>query len=204
MSTPTQPSFIESIRLKDGRFPLLAYHQERVDRARRRFFPDGKNLQLRSVLRDLDYPDQGLFKVRIVYSEALESVDVTPYERRRIDSLRLVDATGLDYTHKFADRSPIQELWRQREGADDVLMTQFGYIMDASYANVALNDGIHWYTPAWPLLRGVRRNQLLQDNQLHSKLIRVKDLLLFREIKLFNALIDWKEARPIPIARVRH
>ncbi len=203
MSTSEHPLLIESIRLEDGRLPLLDLHQSRLERAQKRFFPKEKSLRLGSLLRDSDLPEAGMFKVRIVYGKRLHKLEVQPYQLRRIDTLQLVDATGLNYTHKFADREAIQNLWKQRNGADDVLMAQCGYIMDTSYANVALHDGYHWYTPAWPLLRGVRRCHLIRQNQLRPKLIRVKDLRQFKEIRMFNAMVGWEESRPLAISQIR-
>lgn len=182
--------------------PLLSHHQDRIDRARRRFFPKASGLKISRLLRDHELPASGLYKLRITYGEKVEKVSWEPYQQRKVETIRVVEAGDLRYTHKYADRAGLEELYGQRNGADDILIVQHGYLTDTSYANIALFDGRRWFTPACPLLRGVRRAELLARDKIEPSVIRLRDLPAFRELKLFNAMISWAEAPRIPVARV--
>ena len=183
--------------------PLLAYHQDRVNRSRRSLFTRKPALQLEKLLSKYDLPPEGLFKLRISYAAKIEAVAWTPYELRKVSSLRIVKQDRLLYQHKFDDRKPIDRLWEQRGSADDILIVQHGYLTDTSYHNIALFDGGKWYTPACPLLRGTRRESLLEQARIEPALIRERDLHHFHKIKLFNAMIDWDEAPEVEMARVK-
>ncbi|MEM6878814.1 MAG: aminotransferase class IV [Bacteroidota bacterium] len=198
----SNPRLLESIRLVDGEFPLLDYHQRRVDRSWRKFYPRNSTPKLRSILDEHGYPDQGLYKVRIEYEPNDQQISVQPYSVKKVNSLRLIAAEEVCYQQKFADRKHISDLYAQRNGCDDVLFTQHGYITDTSYANVAFFDGRYWFTPAWPMLRGTRRAKLIDTGKLKPLMIRVKDLDNFEQVKLINAMLPWKEGPVVPISSI--
>ena len=109
---------------------------------------------------------------------------------------------GIDYRFKYADRHFLEDAFSRREGCDDVLITWRGFLTDASYANIALFDGVKWYTPAHPLLKGVRRAHLLTQGVLQSTVVRSTDLRYFREARLINAMIGLEESPSIPIKHI--
>ncbi|CAH1000445.1 hypothetical protein LEM8419_01598 [Neolewinella maritima] len=187
------------MRLVDGQVSLLAYHQQRVDRSRRAYFGKSPVFRLQDVLSGLDLPAQGTYKLRLTYATDLVDYEVQPYTIRPVRSLKVVQGDHLRYGRKYADRSGIEALFAQRGACDDILIVQRNHITDASYANLALYDGSRWYTPAWPLLRGTRREYLLQRGMIHSSVIRLRDLVHFESIRLINAMIPWEQG---PIVRV--
>ena len=193
---------IESIKLLDGKVPLLALHQTRMDQARRALFTKSPVIRLKSLLPDLSLPTSGVHKIRVEYAERVLKTEVIPYQIRPINSVRVVDAGQLIYNRKFADRAGINELFAGRGEADDVLMARNGYLMDTSYANVALYDGRHWYTPSYPLLRGVRREKLLKENKVRPAMIRVRDLPNFKRMRVMNAMLSWEEMPELDAASV--
>ena len=199
---PPGSLLLESIRLEDGGFPLLAYHQERVNRSRMGLLGINKPLNLRKDLEILDLPASGMYKLRVLYREGIQTVEWSPYQRRSIESLRALEAGPLAYAHKLADRSVLEACFAQREGCDDVILLNKGYLTDASYANIALFDGRCWWTPAHPLLRGVRRAQLIQAGRLRPAIIRLTDLGHFQAMRLINAMIDLDESPDIPLSAI--
>lgn len=196
------PRLIESIRLSNGATPLLPYHQRRMDRARLALFARSPVLKLEKILGEMDLPGKGLYKIRLEYDKALRKREVIPYAIRPIKSLRIVDADGVRYGKKFADRAAIRRCLEAKGTADDVLMIQRGHVTDSSYANVALYDGSAWFTPSWPLLPGTRRAALIEKNVLRPYLIRERDLTNFEKIRLINAMIPWEEAVEVGMAQV--
>ncbi|MFK8165654.1 MAG: aminotransferase class IV [Lewinella sp.] len=185
---------LESIRIKNGRADLLPYHQRRVDRSRRALFGKPPALNLEKVLSGIDLPASGLYKLRIEYGAELLKKELIPYTSHTVNSLKLVEAEDFTYGKKFVDRSNIRKCLEKKGHCDDVLMVQKGHLTDASYANIALFDGRHWYTPAWPLLRGTRREQLLDLGVIRPIVIRVRDLDNFGKLRLMNAMLPWEEA----------
>ncbi len=196
------PQLFESIRLADGRMDLLPEHQARVNRGRQANFGKVPALKLDRYLGDLDLPDTGLHKVRIAYGEQHVEHSITAYDIRPVTSLRLVKADHVRYRHKFSDRRAIEGCFNQRGACDDVLMVQRGHLTDCSYANVALFDGHHWYTPAWPLLPGTRRASLIEAGVLRPSLIRERDLQKFQKIRLINGMMEWEEGPEVMVDSV--
>lgn len=191
-STEIQPHHLfESIRLADGAVELLDYHQARMDRSRRMLYPRSPALRLADLLEELDLPRAGVHKLRITYGPGLITHRTEPYVARPVSSLRLLDANELHYRRKVEDRSTLRAHFDRRGGRDDVLLVQHGLLTDTSYANVALFDGNRWYTPAWPLLPGTRRAQLIAAGELTPALIRERDLPHFSKLRLINAMLEW-------------
>lgn len=190
------------MRILDGQADLLPFHQRRVDRSRRALFTKAPALKLDKLLAELDIPRNGLFKLRVEYAETVLKTELVPYVPKPVSSLRLVDATTLTYGQKFTDRTGIRKCLEKKGNCDDILMVQHGYLTDASYANVALFDGSHWYTPSWPLLRGTRRESLLESGVLKPTVIRARDLDSFATIRLINAMLPWEEAIEVAVSGI--
>lgn len=182
--------FIETIRIENGRICNLDYHAARFNRTRAAF---GKDSAL-VALSDMVSPPsaEGVYKCRVVYGEEIEEVTYAPYRMREVSSLRLIASDTIDYTYKSADRSQLNALFGQRGRADDVLIVRNGYLTDTSIANVALYDGNKWCTPAFPLLKGTKRAELLDKGLIVEREITWLQLGCFSRIMLFNALIDWE------------
>ncbi|TXF88385.1 hypothetical protein FUA23_14705 [Neolewinella aurantiaca] len=189
----TPPILLESIRIMDGQINLLPYHQRRVDRSRRTYYAKSPALKLDKVIEGLDLPGKGLYKLRIEYGAELVKHEILPYHPRKVESLKLVNAENVAYGRKYADRSSIRKCLEKKGHCDDILMVQRGHLTDSSYANIALYDGSHWYTPSWPLLRGTRREMLLEKGIIRPSVIRVRDLRSFQSIRLMNAMLLWDE-----------
>lgn len=198
----TPPILLESIRIKDGRAELLPYHQRRVDRSRRTYYAKSPALKLEKLLNTLEIPAKGLYKLRIEYGVGLIKQEIIPYHARAVNSLRMVNAEKVVYGRKYADRSEIRRCLEKKGNCDDILMVQHGYLTDSSYANIALFDGLHWYTPAWPLLRGTRREMLLEKRIIRPSVIRTRDLKSFRSIRLMNAMLRWEEGPTLDVNEI--
>lgn len=199
----SSPTLLETIRLVDGQLPLLPYHQRRVDRSRRLYYAKAPTFRLTDVLQTLDLPQSGEYKLRLLYGAELLDYTIQPYHIRPVDSLRVVRADDLKYARKYADRAAIGELYALRQDCDDVLIAQRGYVTDSSYANLAFYDGRHWYTPAWPLLRGARRQYLLDRGTIRPSVIRLRDIPQFESIRLINAMMEWERGPTFSTTHIR-
>ena len=185
--------FVESIKLKDGVFYRLQLHQQRVNKAFEAFYPTREPIDVVETLFQTVFPQEGVYKCRLVYDSDLQSLDIAPYVRREIRSLKLVETTQESLPYKQEDRTEFNAAFAQRGGCDDVLLVKDGLLTDTSYCNIALYDGENWYTPRTPLLYGVNRMQLLSDGKLMEKDIKASELMNFQYISLFNAMIEFGE-----------
>lgn len=180
--------FLESILLTDGVFPLLAYHQARVNQTIADH--NGISLSLLSYIEQTSLPTSGVFKFRIVYDlNGNAEWQCLPYRQKLITSLQCIDIGEYSYEYKFADRSSIQNFYSQKKTSDDILMIKNGLVTDTSYGNVACYDNGTWTVPKASLLSGCRRQYLLDTNQIALNNIGIEDLLQFQYISIFNALI---------------
>ena len=184
---------LETIRCCDGVLEGLPYHNERLNRARRHFWPGSEEWDLGRLITAPVSAGEGVYKVRVVYGRHLREVTFEPYRIRPVESLRLVAAGSLDYRWKYADRSGLAELFARRGDCDDILLVRDGYLTDSSYANVALRRGSIWYTPARPLLAGTRRARLLTAGRLQLAEVRVSELHRYEELRLFNAMFGLED-----------
>ncbi len=193
--------FLETIHLEGGFFSALSYHQERMDRTRNHFFKHCEPLSLPlALMKSGAIPPKGCYKVRVIYGENIESIEFIPYEKRDINSLRLIESQ-IEYDYKYERRAELNTLFQQKKKCDDILICKDGFITDTSIANVALlQDGI-WYTPAEPLLQGTKRSALLHHGLIQEHSIHRDDLAQYSAIRIFNAMIEFGEIE-LPIKNI--
>ena len=190
----------ESIKCVNGRLENLDYHQIRIDRSVKAIFPDRKPLVLK---KKITIPEKltGIFKCRFTYDHSSHSQEFIAYTLKSIRSLRLVEIDEFNYHHKFFDRTSLDEFLKKKKDCDDIIMTRKGFISDASYANLAFYDGKNWYTPDTPLLRGTKRQKLIDQNTIYPVRISRKDLSRYQQVALINSMIELGEI-VIPLERI--
>lgn len=198
----SEASFLETIRLEDGKFPFLSYHQNRFDRTRQHFCIDEAPLSLADHLEIPPEYKIGLYKVRVIYQCEIEDVSCQPYAIRPVKTLKLVQADHVNYEYKYEDRSSIEALFAERGAFDDILMVKDGLLTDSSYANIILSDGQYWYTPARPLMQGTCRARLLESGRIIPTDIYVEHLQDFQEIRLINSMMNFEEGPRIKVSDV--
>jgi 4-amino-4-deoxychorismate lyase len=107
-----------------------------------------------------------------------------------IRTLELVDGGNIEYEHKYLERTQIDRL-KNGSKADDILIVKGGRITDASSANVVFFDGVSWITPDRPLLKGTKRQLLLDTGRISEKELNENDLQYFQKAVLINAMLDF-------------
>lgn len=185
--------FVETIKIKKGEVMALPYHQARMERTIRHFFP---SLSAMPSLAQLIAPraDMQLSKCRVVYSEqGVEAVEYAPYAMRTIQTLMVIEADNIDYSYKSTDRSEINRLTTLKGDCDDIVIVKNGLITDTSFTNLAIFDGHQWLTPSHPLLAGTKREFLLAQGAITEKDLTPEDLKNSEKTRLFNAMIDFGE-----------
>lgn len=182
---------IESIKLHDGIFYNLFYHEQRMARALKALFGKNDPLMLEEFLNESPFPQKGLYKCRIVYDALVMQKEYVPYEARSVKTLKLVVDDNISYAFKFADRTRINQLFDMRKGCDDVLIVCNDKITDCSYSNIVFNKSGEWFTPASPLLEGTMRQQLIEKNKIKTREIEKRDIRSFDSFKIINAMLGF-------------
>lgn len=192
---------IESIKLLDGKFHNLFYHEQRMLRSLDLLFGSNEDFQLEKFLSRIAYPKQGLFKCRIVYDDSAKEASFIPYEPRAIKLLRIVEHDLISYEFKFFDRNTINRLFDLREQCDDILIIRRGMVTDCSYSNIVFRKGNTWCTPWSALLKGTMRQNLLEKNSIQAEEIKKKDIRSFDACKIINAMLEF-DSPEIPVSNI--
>jgi 4-amino-4-deoxychorismate lyase len=183
---------LESIKLVDGKFCNLFYHEQRMIRSLEMLCGVHDELNLEELLKDMDAPAKGLYKCRIVYDEMTKEVEYIPYQPKPINSLRIVEHDRISYEFKYKDRKAIDRLFELRKECDDILIVKKGLVTDSSYSNIVFRKGKHWYTPWSALLKGTQRQKLIETDRIIQEEITVEDIESFETFKLINAMLEFE------------
>jgi len=193
---------VESIKLKDGAIQNLEYHQMRMNRSMDELIPKGEKINLATVISIPENFASGIFKVRVLYGNSLQKIEIEPYTFRTIQSLKVVHHESIDYHLKYTDRQILQKLFAQRENSDDIIIVKNGLATDSFAANLLFFDGETWVTPNSPLLKGTKRQFLIDQGIIFEKKIRVEDIRSYQKIGLVNAMIGFEEMPVIAVEKV--
>jgi 4-amino-4-deoxychorismate lyase len=183
--------YIESIKLQDGEYKNLFYHEHRMNHTLKMLCGVTETFNLEEWLVHINNPKDGLYKCRIVYDEKSRDVEFFEYKPKPIQSLRIVEHDRISYEFKFLDRKRIDQLFDLRKNCDDILIVKRGLVTDSSYANIVFKKDKTWYTPWSALLKGTMRSKLIQMNTIQEEEIRPKDIKTFQSFKLINAMFEF-------------
>ena len=192
---------LESIKLKDGEFHNLFYHEQRMNRSLRLLCGEQEHFDLEKFLEKIQQPKQGLYKCRIVYDDYSKEVEFLPYSFKEIKTLRIIEHDRISYEFKYTDRKTLNRLFDLRKSCDDILIVKRGFVTDSSYSNIVFKKGQHWYTPWSALLKGTMRAYLLERNLIREEEIRIEDLGAFEHFKLINAMMGF-DAPEIEVSNI--
>ena len=114
---------------------------------------------------------------------------------KKIKYLKIVKDNNIDYFYKYFDRSNINKLLYSKDKFFahkyfDIIIIKNNKITDFSYGNLCFFDSSKWITPKSPLLKGTKRQYLLDNNFIIEKDMNILDIKNFERISLINAMID--------------
>jgi 4-amino-4-deoxychorismate lyase len=182
---------IETIKLLNGKFYNLPYHEQRMRRSLEGLFDSKDPVMLEKLLGETSFPSKGLYKCRVLYDDVATDIQYTPYEPRKVNRIKIVEDDAISYPFKYADRAPINRLFDMRGNCDDILIIRRGVVTDCSYANIVFFKSNHWFTPASPLLEGTMRQALLDKNKITAQEIHKDDIRSFETCKIINAMLEF-------------
>lgn len=180
---------VETIKVYQRKFFNLEEHNRRFNRSRREVYRCSEALDLCSILSIPTSLETGVYKCRVTYSETVQYIEFIPYQPRVYRTLRLTYNDTIKYDYKYKDRRCFDDLL-QKAHADDILIVKNGLLTDASLANIAFYEGTQWFTPAQPLLKGTKRQLLLDQKVMSEADLKPSDLSRFKSATLINAMLD--------------
>ncbi len=183
----------ETIKILDGSLCNIGLHNDRLNRSRRDVFGCTDAIDLRDFIEVPHDCTSGVVKCRVVYARVIDTIGFERYRKRDLHTLRLLDDDDIGYACKYCDRSAIDRLLARRDGCDDIIIVKGGTMTDSSFSNLVFDDGTRLLTPASPLLKGTKREQLLSEGMIIQEELRVTDMELFRSVHLINAMLDLNE-----------
>ncbi len=196
---------LETIKFENGHFANLELHSERMNNARKQLFEAEEIIDLSSALSHLGSSatyNNPVYKCRVLYGRQIEKIEMLPYTSPTIESLRIISGDTLDYSFKYANRHELDKLFARRKNCDDILIVKNNLITDSSYCNLLFYNGKKWLTPEKPLLKGVQRQYLLDNELVETANISVHDLHKFEKLRLVNAMISFEAAADIAVDSV--
>jgi 4-amino-4-deoxychorismate lyase len=192
---------IETIRIEEGKFQNISFHNERFNRSRGSLLGIDLEIDLEKFIAIPPLLPGNSYKCRIIYSSEIVDISFSEYAIKKLTTIQMVEDNSIEYAYKFHDRKYIEKL-KENSNADDILIIKNGFITDVSYANIVFWDGNKWITPATPLLCGTMRSKLLHENKIQQEEIRKSDIKLFKSAKIINAMIGLEESPLINISNI--
>ena len=186
--------FFETVKIENGEIKNAPFHNARLNRTIRQNFSLCPNYDIRDYITPPK--ERGIFRCKIIYDTEVHEVTLTPYQKKVYQSFRCIDAE-ITYPYKSTDRSAIDRLFAQRGECDDIIIVRDGLLTDTSIANIALFDGLHWYTPETPLLEGTFRASLLAENRIKTKDLDRKSLQKCTKFAIMNAMTGFYQLKDI-------
>lgn len=191
------PTFSEVIKVKDGLFYNLTYHQARMNSTASHYFGKTLELNLTPDMIPLD-SRSGLVKCRVVYSDEILSLEFIPYSFRLVTSVEIVHDDTIEYSYKSTDRRCLNNLLRS-SGCDEIIIVKNGFVTDSSSANLVFEDPSGLFTPASYLLPGTKRKYLLDNGIISERNVKLHDLKKVTKVYLINAMIDLEDNVTLPV-----
>jgi 4-amino-4-deoxychorismate lyase len=181
---------IETIKVIDGQFQNLSYHNTRFNNGRRELF---SCKDLIDIAESVDIPflaAKGVSKCTIAYNEKIIGVHFQTYHIKKVNSLKFVIDNNIDYSYKYEDRKPLNLLLKQKAECDEIIIVKNGLITDTSYTNLVFYNGTKWLTPNSPLLKGTKREKLLKEGLIEEAEISADNIAKFNKVALINAMLE--------------
>jgi 4-amino-4-deoxychorismate lyase len=197
------PLCFETICVQNRQLRNLSYHEARLNKTRAELFGFEDQWNLSALIKIPDNLSDGLHKCRLAYSKEIADIKWEPYQFRTITMIQRVYDNTVDYSYKYNDRTILNNLYEQRNNAEEILIIKNGMVTDTLYCNVAFLKDNQWFTPETPLLPGTQRAFLLDSGIIQEAHIPEKDMLEYSHIRLFNAMVSWENAAILEIKVIR-
>ncbi|WP_271853199.1 aminodeoxychorismate synthase component I [Planococcus maritimus] len=201
--TDQRPEFalLESLKLEDGNYPLVARHLERLKKSAAyfRFALDEEAVakQLEGIATQ--HP-VGLYKIRLTLERSgqleLSAQPAAPIEQPVHCALAKspIDNRNAFLYHKTTNRGIYEQHQQQAPNAFSVLLwNDREELTEFTIGNVVAEKDGRFYTPpvSSGLLAGTYREQLIEEGRIESKVLKKDELDTFDAIWFINSVRGW-------------
>lgn len=197
------PLCFETICVQDRKLVNLSYHETRLNKTRSELYGFQDDWILSDILTIPDYVTNAPHKCRLTYSENIEEIKWEPYHFRTIKKIQRVYTDEVDYSFKYNDRTALNNIYEERQDAEEILIIKNGMVTDTLYCNVAFLKGNRWFTPDSPLLPGTQRAFLLDSGIIEETRISESDISQYSHIRLFNAMVNWENSTILEVKAIQ-
>lgn len=202
--TAKRPVFklLESLKLEDGKYPLLPYHLARLQDSSDYFHFPGNTEKVKVELVKLaqQHP-QGIYKVRLLLDRKgqleLQAQETFPVD----DAVKCVlasspiDSENPFLFHKTTHREVYEKASAElsKEQFSVLLWNEKQQITEFTIGNVVVEKDGHFFTPpiGCGLLAGTLRQQLLDQQKIEEKIILKDELHEYDAIWFINGVRGW-------------
>ncbi len=206
--TEGRPSFklLETMQLKDGTYPLLNRHLNRINHSARYFNYSFDEKYASCRLQQLaQNHTQGLYKVRMLSNQQGEieletdAINVSPEEVLCTVAQRPIDHNDPFFFHKTTHRKVYEQ--HQDEAAKGsyavLLWNERGELTEFTTANLVVKHKGAYITPpiSSGLLAGTFREELLARGRVKEQVIYKDDLASLEEVWMVNGVRGWIKVR---------
>lgn len=187
--------FFETILIFQNNIPLLPYHMLRMERCLifhyhrlPAWFVNIENELLHySTAKDVKY------KLNIFYDIEGYIIKCIEYKQKKYNAIQLVYYNTISYDWKYSNRLALEKIENNVQALSIAIIVKNGLITDTPISNIALWNGDEWHTPLHPLLKGTRRQFLIDNHILIEKEIAVNEIKYYNKLSIINAMNNINE-----------
>ncbi len=193
---------IETLRIEHCKIKNLELHNWRFNKSRQALFGSNNILDLEQFIQSKKLNSDVVYKCRITYNLNIKNIEFEPYHPKSINTIKLVESNTIDYAYKYKNRQVLNQL-KNKASADEILIVKKGEITDFSFANVVFfTKDLCAFTPLNPLLKGTKRQLLINQKRVKPTIITPNDLVKYAYLKPINALLNYKTTPFIDVKNI--
>ncbi|MBK9045080.1 MAG: hypothetical protein IPN97_18235 [Saprospiraceae bacterium] len=181
---------VETIYIQAQKIRNLSFHQARFRKSRKALFDVKADILLKEVLAPTLPKDDVMYKCRVLYDEIIREITYKPYFYPVINSLAIMTADDIEYPYKWVERPELDEVFRQKGNADEIIIIRKGWVTDAYYYNLVFEKNGEFFTPHIPLLKGTQRASLIRKKKIIPMRMSEEDIFDFERVHLINAMTE--------------
>lgn len=190
----------ETISIKNGKVHNISYHNRRLNYSSEELGIFQEYTDLRKYLYNINFDNDKHYKCKVIFNGKVENIEISEYKIKEIKKLKIVNS-DIEYKHKYFDRSELDCLYKKRGDCDDILICKNSLVRDTYYCNICFYKRGKWFTPDSPLLRGTKREKLIENYHIKPKKITIETIKDYEKASLINSMIDLEEVI-IPIENI--
>ena len=192
--------FIETVLVENGNILNLEHHLKRIQRTIKHFkwkMDISEKLKIKS-----EKLKTKKLRIRITYNQwDIKTIEFFPIKERRFTKFKIININHFNYSFKYKNRKFFTFYSKLFPQFDEFILVKNNLITDTTISNLAFFTGSEWLTPKYPLLKGTKREELINKKLLKEENIHKSDLKYFKKMAMINAILGFREIEDFDIIR---